>query len=663
VDSVSLRPGISRGFYPQQAETERTGLEKAIVTLGSAARQRLSRAFQRRGVPLERIHEWGETYAACSEDALRDAVRDAGRRLYADGFLPELVAQSFALIREVAGRVLGMSHYDVQLRGGWALLYGNVVEMQTGEGKTLTALLAAATAALARVPVHVITVNDYLVERDASELEPVYAFLGLEVGAIVDGMDHAARQQAYGRDVVYCTNKQIAFDYLRDRLLMSRKPGRLRFALDGLSSADPLASRLLLRGLCYAIVDEADSVFIDEARTPLILSRARDGAKEAAIYGRALSFAQSLEDGVHFIADYERREIELSEAGQAWVAEKTEGLGGLWSSRRRAEELVAQALRALYLFIRDVQYLVRDGKVIIVDEYTGRTMPDRSWEQGLHQLIELKEGCEVTAPPETLARISYQRFFKRYLHLAGLTGTAAEVRGELWSAYGLPVMEIPTHLPSRRSSHPSRLYATAERKWRAVAEATRVKVAEGRAVLIGTRSVEASAALSAQLTREGIPHRVLSAAQDGEEASIVAAAGQPGAVTVATNMAGRGTDIKLHPAVRDNGGLHVIATERHSAGRIDRQLFGRCARQGDPGSIECIASLDDELTSGFYSRSKLGGIERSMGPSEHIAGRRADRIMLRPQRRAEKEHAGARRKLLEMDEHLSKMLALGGGGE
>jgi preprotein translocase subunit SecA len=346
--------------------------------------------------------------------------------------------------------------------------------------------------------------------------------------------------------------------------------------------------------------------------------------------------------------------IELTPAGSERLRAAAQPLGGVWSGPRRSERFVQQALTALELFDRDKHYLVRDGKVQIIDENTGRLMPDRSWEQGLHQLIEIKEGVEVTGRRDTLARISYQRFFRRYLHLSGMTGTAAEVAGELWAVYRLRVAAIPTNRPAQRRYLPDRVYGSADDKWAAVVAAIRARHAAGQPVLVGTRTVAASEHLSKRLEQTGLPFRLLNARQDAEEAQIVAEAGAPGRITVATNMAGRGTDIKLAPGVREKGGLHVICTERHDSGRIDRQLFGRCARQGDPGSCEVIASLEDDLPTAHLPRLAAGAGLAS------LAGRA---LLGLAQRRAESAHSRARRQLLQMDDALGDMLAFSGRGE
>lgn len=533
---------------------------------------------------------------AASDEALLSLARRMRLRLRRDGFTPQLVGESFALVREAASRTTGQRHFETQLMAGWALLQGKMVEMATGEGKTFAATLPASTVALAGYPVHVVTVNDYLAARDAKEMGPLYRFLGLSVGAIVQGMPRAERKEIYGRSVVYCTNKELAFDYLRDVVAMAGKSSRIHLALDKLHGDTPRDRALVLRGLYCAIVDEADSVFIDEARTPLILSASTGSVEEKRICEQALEFSRLFVSGEHYVVNLAERSVVLTAHGQETLAALTEGLDGVWSSIRTREELVRQALTAVILFKRDQHYVVSEGKVQIVDEATGRIMPDRSWERGLHQLIEVNEGCEPTERRETLARITYQRLFRRFVLLSGMSGTAWEVAGEVRKVYGLDTVRIPLHRPSRRRQRPSQVWPTEQQKWQAVADTVgRVAHEDRRPVLIGTRSVSASETISVLLSARGIQHSLLNAKQDSTEAEVIAAAGQPGQVTVATNMAGRGTDIRLGPGVAQRGGLHVILTEYHDSRRIDRQLFGRSGRQGDPGSCEAIVSPDDDV--------------------------------------------------------------------
>ena len=612
-----------------------------------------------RGIlPMVECH--AAAFATASDAALRaraEALRPLLRR---DGAGPALAGECFALVREAAARTLGQRHYETQLLAGWALLQGRLAEMATGEGKTFAATLPAATAALAGLPVHVVTVNDYLAARDAAEMAPLYRFLGLETGVVLQGMAAPARRAAYAQPITYCTNKELAFDYLRDRLALGSGGSALHGALRRIASAGPESAALTLRGLHFAIVDEADSVFIDEARTPLILSAAQGSAEQERLHRQALDLAAALAIGTDFALDAAERSITLTEAGRRRVGESMDHLGGAWSSSRAREDLAVQALSACHLFQNGLHYVVAEGKVVIVDESTGRVMPDRAWERGLHQLIEAKEGCAPTAPRETLTRITYQRLFRRYRLLSGMTGTAAEVAGEIARVYGIRAVRIPHHRPLRRRDSGALLCASCDEKWRLVVARASALVAQGRPVLIGTRSVAASEALSAMLVALAVPHALLNARQDGEEAAVIAAAGQPGRVTVATNMAGRGTDIALGDGVAARGGLHVILTEYHESRRVDRQLSGRCARQGDPGSVETIVSLDDEIFATHAPR--LVALLRRCGP----AGRSgfAHRLLRwLAQWSAEGRQAGIRAATLKQDRRLDHLLAFSGRGE
>lgn len=440
---------------------------------------------------------------------------------------------------------------------------------------------------------------------------------------------------------------------------MGHRRSELHRKVDGLRNAEK-ASPLLLRGLCFAIVDEADSVLIDEARTPLILSRPVEGQFDEEIYQQALQLADRLQRDVDFSVRVRERTVVIGEDGKAHLEELATEMPKFWHRTRRREVLVTQALNARYLYLRDQHYLVRDDKVMIVDENTGRVMADRSWEMGLHQMVEVKENCEVTPARDAMAKITYQRFFRRYLRFGAMSGTATEVAGELWSVYGLRVVKVPSHKPMQRLAGPSRVCLTAEEKWRAVVERVKSLHQRQRPVLIGTRSVAASEQLSALLTEAALPHRVLNARNDADEADIVAHAGEAGRITVATNMAGRGTDISLGSGITELGGLHVIATERNEARRVDRQLYGRCGRQGDPGSFEAILSLEDEILDLYAPRplkKLLRTMIRSGAPYSQKLGSGAMRIA---QAILERRHARMRRQLIKMDRRLGDVLAFTG---
>jgi preprotein translocase subunit SecA len=587
----------------------------------------------------------------------RSALR---HRLQAEGLVDELVMDSFALVRETSRRVLGLRHHDSQLEGGLVMLNSMIAEMDTGEGKTLTATLTAATAALAGIPVHVVSVNDYLTGRDAESMHPLYAAFGLRVGCVVHGQTPGQRQTQYRADITYATNKELVFDYLRDRLTLGERTDHLLLQSEQLHGRTSRCKRLLLRGLHFAIVDEADSILIDEARTPLILSGGDGGKEEREFLEQALELARSLQEGEDFQLDKGLRQLRLADTGRKRIEVRAKDLGPLWNGLVRRESTVHQALTALHLFHRDEQYLLKEGKVQIVDEFTGRVMADRSWEQGLHQLIELKEGCEMTQRREALAKISFQRFFRRYLHLSGMTGTAKEVAGELWTVYGLVTRRIPTNRPVIRRELPDRIHASLQDKWPAVVRRVARMHGQGRPVLIGTRSVAASEQLSQHFSAAGLEHQLLNAKQDAEEAAIVARAGELGCITVATNMAGRGTDIRLGQGVKEQGGLHVIITERHEAARIDRQLAGRCGRQGDPGSYEAILSCEDQLFEG-HQGALLLRMARSRPFSESELARRLARWVLKlAQQNLENHHARMRRALFRQDQAQGSLLSFSG---
>ena len=599
------------------------------------------------GAECRRLRRFAEavTTAAAGLAELDDAAlteRCAGlrARLLRSGLHREaLLIETFALVSEYATRSLGKRPYPVQLMAGRALLDGRMVEMATGEGKTLTAALPAITAALAGVPVHVVTVNGYLAERDAALIGPLYVAFGLSVGTVLPGQCPALHDAAYACDIVYCVNQELVFDYLRQHLDAGVRP----FAG---------------RGLPFAIVDEADSVLIDESRTPLVIARELPG-ETAADWLPAHEMAGQLDAEVHYRIEARERRVRLTGAGRRRLAETEHH--GAWRLARVREERVEQALTARHLFVRDRDYVLRDGEVQIVDEFTGRVLPDRTWERGLHQLIELKEGCATSARRETLARLTYPRFFARYLRLAGMSGTLAEVAPELAMNYATALVRIPTHRPQQRCWLGARLYAQSGARWQAIVERACQLAAAGRAVLIGTRSVEASEQLAGLLAGRGIGAVVLNARQDADEAAIIAGAGAPGRITVATNMAGRGTDITLTAAVRAAGGLAVILSEFHESARIDRQLYGRAGRQGDPGSAEAHASLDDELFV-RHGRPWLRELARRW-PGGVLPRWLGTALLADAQRRAEAHNARIRIATGEQDRHWSQSLAFSGGEE
>lgn len=664
MSSISVQAGIAGAIYPERVEPRIGELDRITASAAGILAPWLRPRPARFDWIVDLVNAHARSMEDWGDDKILQLSRNLRLRLRSEGYQKELVAETFALVREVARRTLGMRHFDVQLMGGLVLLNGMVAEMETGEGKTLVATLPACTVALAGTPVHIITVNDYLATRDAEWMGPIYRALGLTVGTIAHGMDPVARRTAYRCDITYCTNKEVAFDYLRDRIILWDRPSQIRLQLERLYGEHSRVHQLVMRGLHFAIVDEADSVLIDEARTPLIISAEGDDFAEQRAYLQAFAFAKELVPEKDFSVLPSERQLELTAHGKARIEDYAQSDKGVWGNTQHCEELVRQALVALNLFSRDKDYLVRDGKVQIIDEYTGRVMADRSWERGLHQLIEIKENCEITRRKETRARISYQRFFRRYLQIAGMTGTAREVAGELWSIYRLRVVSVPTNRPLYRKYLPDRLYPSTEQKWEAVVRTTSQMHNRGRPVLVGTRSVDASEHLSGLLQDANLPHKVLNARQDKEEAEIIAKAGEVARITVATNMAGRGTDIRLASSVAERGGLYVLATERHEARRIDRQLFGRGGRQGDPGSCQAFVSLEDELATIYVSKPLRYLVAAFLRNPSRLLGRWMGIILFRrAQWVAGRLHARMRYSLLKIDDQLGDSLAFSGRPE
>ena len=607
---------------------------------------------------VARVLALEDGFSILSEEALVQRVAQVSSELRQFGLRQEVVTTAFALVREATFRATGKRHFDVQIIGGRVMLDGRFAEMQTGEGKTLTALLPAATMALAGVPVHVVTVNEYLAERDADQLEPVYRLLGLSVGKVLPNQSPAERARAYGCRVTYCVNKDLTFDYLRDRIeaLAGRHGARAQLARLSDPNAPPTLP--LTKGLWYAIIDEADSVFVDEARTPLIISRSGSSSEAALESDAALALANTLQLREHFRVEARDRRIELLDSGRQALQHSQQP--GLPNPKLQRERLLTQALTALHCYELDRHYIVADGKIQIVDEFTGRVMPDRAWEGGLHQMIERKEGLQATGPRETSARITYQRLFRRYLRLGGMSGTLSESAGELKTVLGVRVVRVPTYRRVLRKSLGTRLFASSQQRDLAVLASAGAMVAAGRAVLIGTRSVAASERIAALCRAAGLNPTLLNARQDADEANVVSQAGQPRQLTVATNMAGRGTDITLAPSVLSVGGLHVIQTEFHESRRIDRQLAGRAGRQGDPGSWQALVSLDDEI---FTSQSPR--VARWLGerfPSE-VPNSIAAVLRWLTQTAAERQHAETRRNTLAQVQQTDQMLAFAGRPE
>jgi preprotein translocase subunit SecA len=600
------------------------------------------------------VFRFEDDFKAMDETALIQRLAAVRGRLVRGGLRGAALCETVAIVREGIRRTMGMRPHDVQVLAALILLDGSLAEMATGEGKSLVAVLAAATAGLARIPTHVVTVNDYLAERDVEEMQPLFDWLGLHVGCIIHDASPEDRREIYGRDVVYASNKEISFDYLRDTLRMGAGVGDLRLKLQRLS--DDTDQRPVMRGLHFAIVDEADSVLVDDARTPLILSQETDVAAEAEWAETAHGLADKMFEELHYDARPKQRMIELTDFGKERLAYFAEGLGPLWQNKVQREQAVCQALSAGRFFQRGDQYVVQDDKVVIVDEYTGRLMPERSWNDGLHQLVEHKEGVEITARKIAIARTTYQRYFRRYLKLSGMSGTARELRAEISAIYRMPTIPLATRLPVRRYNLGTRILPREDDKWSALIESVQRIQAENRPVLIGTRTVAASEAAHAVLEAAEIPHCVLNAMNDSEEGALIARAGEAGRVTIATNMAGRGVHISLDKSVVEAGGLHVILTERHDSARIDRQLIGRTARQGQPGSYEAILGLDD-----FLLLTVRAPVLRMLSHLRGPLGRSAGWMLFRRgQRRAERLNARARRSLFSHDQRLQSWLAFSG---
>jgi preprotein translocase subunit SecA len=522
----------------------------------------------------ERVNALEPQIAALSDEALTAKTTEFRERLAAGATLDELLPEAFAVVREAGKRVMGMRHFDVQLMGGQVLHEGKVAEMRTGEGKTLVATLPVYLNALTGLGVHVVTVNDYLAKRDAEWMGPLYRALGMTIGIIQHDLDSAQRREAYAADITYVTNNEVGFDYLRDNMAWS---------LD----------QMVQRKLHYAIVDEVDSILIDEARTPLIISGQGHDATE--LYAQFAKVIPRLKLDEDFTIDQKSHAVPITEAGVAKV-EKMLGVTNLYDQRNL--ELTHQlnaALKAWHLFHKDQQYIVKDGEVVIVDEFTGRLMYGRRYSDGIHQAIEAKEGLLVRSEDQTLATITFQNYFRLYGKLAGMTGTAKTEEREFRDIYGLDVIVMPTNRVVARKDMPDIVYRTENAKFEAVVDEIIAEHEKGRPVLVGTRSIEKSERLANLLRRRGVECNVLNAKYHEQEAQIIKDAGAYGAVTIATNMAGRGVDIKLGEGVAEVGGLHIIGTERHESRRIDNQLRGRAGRQGDPGSTRFYIALDDEL--------------------------------------------------------------------
>ena len=629
--------------------------------------------YQRRGQVLrrltrqaQRIDDLAGSYEHLSDRRLRERLAEhrAVFRRQDEAACDAVLEQALAAIREAAQRRVGLRPYVVQIVGALALHHGYLAEMATGEGKTLAAGLAAVLAGWSLRPCHVVTANDYLAQRDAEWMRPLYAFCGVTVAYVTNQMPPEQRRQAYDRHVTYTTSKEVVADFLRDRLVLGplQNPARrhIRHVLQPHARID---NRLVMRGLHSAIVDEADNILVDEAVTPLIISRQQENVPLTDACKVARDIADTLERGRDYTLNTRYREVEMRPAGLDRIEQQCAALPGIWKGPSRRSELVKQALTAREFFLRDIQYVVQEEEVIIVDEFTGRIMPGRTWREGLHQAIEAKEQMEPTAPSETLARLSFQRYFRLYKRLSGMTGTAKEAAREFWHIYRLPVVAIPTNRPCRRTVLRDRVFARDPAKWQAIAETVADLHRQETPVLVGTRNVAASEKLAKHLDELQLPYNLLNAIHHQEEAQIVAEAGVPGKITIATNMAGRGTDILLGHGVAEASGLHVIATERHEAGRIDRQLFGRCARQGDPGTVHVFVSAEDELLQRFLPAAARRSL-LAMLLSRHPAAQASARLAFAyAQRSAQRQAFHQRQQVLRTDTWIDDALAFTGASQ
>ncbi|MBP3265211.1 MAG: preprotein translocase subunit SecA [Acidaminococcaceae bacterium] len=556
-------------------------------------------------------------------------------RLQKGETLDDILPEAFAVVREASKRVTGMRHFDVQLIGGVVLHRGKISEMRTGEGKTLVATLPVYLNALTGHGVHVVTVNDYLARRDSVDMGRIYEFLGLSVGLIVHDLDFPERKAAYQADITYGTNNEFGFDYLRDNMVVDK-------------------DQMVQRELNYCIVDEVDSILIDEARTPLIISG--PGEKSADLYKVIAHIVANMKEGEDYTVDEKQKQVAPTEAGIA-KAEKALGVKNLYDTEHGVDfsHHIMCAIKAKSLMIRDRDYVVKDGEVIIVDEFTGRLMYGRRYSEGLHQAIEAKEGVVVQRESQTLATITFQNYFRMYKKLAGMTGTAKTEEQEFQKIYGLDVVVVPTNKPMIRTDYPDVIYKTKAAKYRAVVKEIVELHKSGRPVLVGTTSITQSEDLSALLKKQGIPHNVLNAKYHEKEAMIVADAGQMGQVTIATNMAGRGTDIVLGEGVAELGGLHILGTERHESRRIDNQLRGRCARQGDPGSSRFYLSLEDDLMR-LFGGDRIKNMMDQLGleEDEPIENKMVTSSIENAQKRVEERNFNIRKMVLEYDDVMNQ---------
>lgn len=599
----------------------------------------LNKVFDQNKREIKRLTKMAEEIDALasdmeklSDEQLRGKTEEFKARYQKGETVDDLLTEAFAVVREAAKRVLGLYPYPVQLMGGISLHDGNISEMKTGEGKTLTATMPVYLNALTGKGVHVVTVNEYLASRDATEMGQLYEFLGLTVGLNLNGLSKEEKQAAYAADITYSTNNELGFDYLRDNMVLYKE-------------------QKVQRPLHYAVIDEVDSILIDEARTPLIISGSAQ--KSTQLYIQANAFVSRLKKDEDFTYDEKTKGVQLTEEGMT-KAEKAFGIDNLFDiSHVALNHHITQALKAHSSMHLDVDYVVQDDEIVIVDQFTGRLMKGRRYSDGLHQAIEAKEGLEIQNESMTLATITFQNYFRMYEKLAGMTGTAKTEEEEFRNIYNMNVVVIPTNRPIARDDRADLIYATMDGKFRAVVEDIAERHKKGQPVLVGTVAIETSEIISKYLSKKGVPHNVLNAKNHGREAEIILDAGKQGAVTIATNMAGRGTDIKLGEGVKELGGLCVIGTERHESRRIDNQLRGRSGRQGDPGVTQFYLSMEDELMRRFGSDNMKSMMERlGMDDTQPIQSKMVSRAVESAQKRVEGNNFDARKQLLSYDDVL-----------
>jgi preprotein translocase subunit SecA len=580
----------------------------------------------------EQVDSLASDIAKLTDEQLRGKTQEFKDRVAKGESLDDLLVEAFAVVREGAKRVLGMFPYPVQIMGGASLHEGNISEMKTGEGKTLTATMPVYLNALAGKGVHVVTVNEYLASRDANEMGQLYEFLGLTVGLNLNGLSKEEKQAAYAADITYSTNNELGFDYLRDNMVLYKE-------------------QKVQRPLFYAVIDEVDSILIDEARTPLIISGTAQ--KSAQLYIQANAFVRNLKKDEDYTYDEKTKGVQLTEQGMT-KAERAFGIENLFDITHVAlNHHITQALKAHASMHLDVDYVVQDGEIVIVDQFTGRLMKGRRYSDGLHQAIEAKEGLEIQNESMTLATITFQNYFRMYEKLAGMTGTAKTEEEEFRNIYNMNVVVIPTNKPIARDDRADLIYASMDGKFRAVVEDIAERYKKGQPVLVGTVAIETSEIISNYLSKKGVPHNVLNAKNHGREAEIIADAGKAGSVTIATNMAGRGTDIKLGEGVKEVGGLAVIGTERHESRRIDNQLRGRSGRQGDPGVTQFYLSMEDELMRRFGSDNMKNMMQKlGMDDTQPIQSKMVSKAVESAQKRVEGNNFDARKQLLSYDDVL-----------